>query len=125
MLQAKLFVCAGVFGYFKRCCLGYGKDLQFVHRNFDITCGDLGVFGGTLSYHAGSAENEFASYTESFIKDLFFGVFVKSQLNDTASVTQVDKDKRTKVSLSLTPAHYAGTLAYVLYSKLTAIVSSF
>ena len=71
------------------------------------------------------AQNVFRSDTKRAVKYFLIRILVESKLNDTRTVTQVNKYKRAEVSLLLNPTHYANAFAYVNRVKLRAHISSF
>ena len=115
VLEAKLGLDGAVLHDLKGRGLGGGEDLQLGNGDLDLTRGDVLVHG-TLAAGTDNAvgtENKLGADSECLVEGLAVGGIVKGQLDDTASVAEVDEDEGTQVSLLLGPAHDADGLADV------------
>jgi hypothetical protein len=71
-----------------------------------------------------NAKHVLGTARKRLVKHLSVGLVVKRELNYTRSVAQVYKNKCSKVSLTLYPAHNADLLTYHLLGNLRAVTGS-
>ena len=124
VLQAELRVDLAILHNLEGRGLRNRKNAKIVYGDLDLTRGKIGVYCSlaAATNHALGTENELRAHAKCRAKDLSVGLFVKCQLNDACTVTQVNKDQRAQISLLLRPSHHAYSLTHVLGGKRSAIM---
>ena len=127
MLESELCVYVAVLNYLKGRCSCRGKDLKLVHRDLYLTRGEI-LIDSALAASADNtlcAKSILCADAERIVEYLSVGRIVESELNDTASISEVNEYQSAEISLLLHPTHNADSLAEVLCCKLCAIRRSF
>ena len=104
--------------------LALAQDLNGIRIDLHLAGGDLRIDAGTNSHRSAHGKHELVTAGRRLLKQCGIGGIVKCQLNEAGTVSQIQEQQITQISLLFDPAHHTDSLACMLTAKLAATVGA-
>ena len=104
--------------------LALAQDRHGVRIDLHLAGGDLRIDAGPDSHRTANGKDELVAAGGRLLKQPGIGGIVKGQLYEAGTVSQIQKQQISQVSLLFDPAHNADSLACVVAAQIAAVVGA-